>query len=93
MRYDDVNNNQLSSTTNRRTIRNRLAFGDVDETNMYAFADAKFDFGKFMVNPSLRFDLFEYNYIDRIQTLFSTQSQSASILTPNLNLIYSPNQK
>ena len=93
MRYDDINDNQLSFTTNRRSIRSRLAYGDVDETNMYAFADAKIDFGKFMVNPSLRFDLFEYNYNDRLQTLYNTQSQSASILTPNLNFIYNPNQK
>lgn len=92
-RYDDIDNNQLSFTTNRRTIRERLAFGDIDETNMYAFADFKFDFGKFLINPSIRFDLFEYNYIDRLQTLYSTQSSSSSIATPNLNLIYNPNNK
>ncbi|MEM9548958.1 MAG: TonB-dependent receptor [Bacteroidota bacterium] len=90
MRYDDVNDNQLSFTTNRKAIRERLAFGNVDETNMYAFADVKFDFGNFLINPSLRFDLFEFNYVDNLQTAYSTQSNSSGIVSPKLNLIYNP---
>jgi len=93
LRFDDIDNNQLSFTTNRTAIRDRLAFGDVDETNMYAFADAKFEFGNFLVNPGLRFDLFEYNYVDRLQTLYQTQSASSGIVSPKLNLIYNPNKK
>jgi len=90
MRYDDINDNQLSFTTNRKEIRERLAFGDIDETNMYGFADAKFEFGKFLLNPSVRFDIFEFNYVDQLQTLYSTQSQSSAIVTPNFNVIYNP---
>jgi len=92
-RYDDIDNNQLSFTSNRQLILNRLAYGNVDETNMFAFANLKFDFGSFLINPGVRFDLFEYNYVDKLQSLYSTQSSSSAIVTPNLNLIYNPNKK
>ncbi len=92
-RYDDIDNNQLSFTTNRKDIRERLAFGDVDETNMFAFANLKFDFGNFLINPGIRFDLFEYNYVDELQSLHKTQSNSSAIVTPNLNFIYNPDKK
>ena len=93
VRFDDINDNQLSFTTNRTAIRERLAFGDVDETNMFAYANVNIDFGKFLINPGIRLDLFEYNYVDRLQTQYATQSASSSIITPNLNLIYNPNAK
>ncbi len=91
-RYDDIDDNQLSFTSNRKLIRQRLAFGNIDETNMYAFANLKFDFGNFLINPGVRFDLFEYNYVDNLQNQYETQSNSSAIVTPNLNLIYNPSK-
>lgn len=93
LRYDDVDANQLSFTTNRTDLRQRLAFGDIDETNLYGFASAEFDFGKWLVNPSVRLDVFEYNYVDRLQTQYQTLSQGSAIVTPNLNIIYNPTNK
>lgn len=92
-RYDDINDNQLSFTTNRKTIRQRLSFGDVDETNMYAFANFKLDFGKFLINPGLRVDLFEFNYVDQLQSSYQTQSNSSAVFSPKLNLIYNPTSR
>jgi hypothetical protein len=91
-RYDDVNNNQLSFTTNRKEVRERLAFGDIDETNMFAYANLKFDFGNFLINPGIRLDLFEFNYVDKLQSLYETKSNSSAIVSPKLNLIYKPSK-
>lgn len=38
-RYDDVNDVQLSRTANRKTLLERLAYGNVDELNAYGFFD------------------------------------------------------
>ena len=38
-RYDDANDVQLSRTLNRQTILERLAFGNIDEVNGFAFAN------------------------------------------------------
>lgn len=92
LRYDDVDDNQLSYTTGRNTLRERLAFGDVDETNLYGYANLEFDFGQWMINPGIRLDHFEFNYVDRLQNNYETQSQSSVIATPNLNVIYNPNR-
>ena len=91
-RYDDIDNNQLSFTTNRETIRERLAFGNIDETNLYAFTSLKFDFGHWLINPGLRLDYFDFNYVDQLQNAYETQSQQSALLTPNLNIIYNPNR-
>lgn len=92
LRYDDVDDNQLSFTTNREMLRERLAFGNVDETNLYAFANIDFDFGKWLVNTSIRLDHFEFNYVDKMQSVYETQSENSTIVTPNLNVIYNPHR-
>ena len=92
MRYDDIDDNQLSFTTNREMLRQRLAYGNVDESNLYSFANVEFDFGNWLINPSVRIDHFEFNYIDRLQSTYETQSEKSTIVSPKLNIIYSPNR-
>ena len=93
LRHDVVEDNQLSSTLNRQTIRERFSFGNVHETNMFAFASTEFDFGQWLIVPGIRFDFFSFEYVDFLQTLYSTRSKNASIISPKLNLIYNPNQR
>ncbi len=92
LRHDEVEDNQLSSTLNRQFIRDRFSFGDVHETNMFAFASTEIDFGQWLIVPGIRFDFFSFEYVDLLQTLYSTRSKNASIVSPKLNLIYNPNQ-
>lgn len=90
LRYDDVNDNQLSRTRDRKVNLERLAFGDVDETNAFAFLNAEFDFGKWMINPALRFDVFSFDYINRLPGPYDSRSENKGILQPKLNIIYNP---
>ena len=90
-RYDDVNNNELARTVNRRTTLEQLAFGNVDETNFFGFADAQLDFGDFRVNAGLRVDAFNHNYNDGLPVAYSNVSEQAAIVSPKLNFIYNPN--
>ncbi len=89
-RYDDVDDNQLSRTLNRQTLLERLAFGDVDETNPYAFVSSTIGGKKWSLTPGLRIDYFTFNYVDRLDTLYSTQSQQQFIASPKLNFAYIP---
>lgn len=90
-RYDDVNNNELANTLNRKTTLNRNAFGDVDEVNTYGFLSAELNSGQFMFNPSLRLDYFKFDYVDQLQETYSTQSEQKAIVSPKFNVVYSPN--
>ncbi len=89
-RYDDVNEVELSHTTNRKTTLEQFALGDVDETNVYGFLDASFDFGDWLINAGLRVDAFDYQYRDNLQTAYTSLSEQKAIVLPKLNVIYNP---
>ncbi|WP_298516539.1 TonB-dependent receptor [uncultured Kordia sp.] len=88
LRKDQSNNNELSSTLNRRETLSNIQFGDVNETNLGAFINANLEFGKWTINPALRVDYFDFQYNDFLQTNYVTQSQNKAILSPKLNFLY-----
>lgn len=93
LRYDDVNDNQLAFTANRQTTIRPLALGDVDETNVFGFIDASFDFENWMINIGTRLDVFNFEYYDRLQTAYTNESQQKAILSPKFNVVYNPNNE
>ena len=90
LRNDVIDNNELSRTANRNETLENVSFGNVNETNAYAFADLTFDFGKLKITPAVRLDYFKYIYEDALVTPFSVQSETKSIVTPKLRLSYDP---
>lgn len=89
-RYDKVVDNQLSRTLNRQTLLERLAFGDVDETNAFSFISAEFKSGKFTFNPGVRLDYFNFDYVDKLSTEYSNLSEDKVTISPKFNTIYNP---
>jgi len=82
----------LSRTRNRREILERLAFGDVDEFNGYAFASLNYKTKEWSIIPGIRVDYFNFGYVDFLQPTFSSRQESDVIASPKLNAIYTPNQ-
>lgn len=93
LRYDDVNDVELSNTLNRKTTLNTLSLGDVDETNAYAGIDAKLDYSNWLINGGVRLDYFNFSYINRLSPLFDNQSVDKIRASPKLNIIYNPSSK
>ncbi|MDC6367676.1 MULTISPECIES: carboxypeptidase-like regulatory domain-containing protein [Flavobacteriaceae] len=91
-RYDNIDDNELSHTRNRQELLNRLAFGDVDETNTYAFAMADFKLGKFTLEPAIRMDYFKFDYINKMSGTYDSQSEEKVAFSPKFNTIYSLNE-
>jgi hypothetical protein len=89
-RYDNVDDNELSHTKNRQELLERLAYGDVDEVNTYAFAEATFSSGKFTFEPALRLDYFKFDYINKLSELYDSQSEEKLAFSPKFNTIYNP---
>ncbi|HKJ48725.1 MAG TPA: TonB-dependent receptor plug domain-containing protein [Christiangramia sp.] len=87
-RYDDSNNNELSRTKNRDELLERLAYGNVDETNLYGFLNTSFDLGKLKVNPALRLDYFNFDYENLITETYDNKSEDKLFLSPKLNFNY-----
>ena len=89
-RYDNVDDNELSHTLNRQELLERLAYGDVDEVNTYAFAGAAFKSGKFTFEPALRLDYFKFDYVNKLSELYDNRSEEKVAFSPKFNTIYSP---
>ncbi len=92
LRYDNIDGNTLARTLNRKTTLEELSLGDVDETNLFAYAKAEFDLGPLLVEPGLRVDYFNFNYVDNLQTLYNTQAEQKAFVSPKLNFIYNVNR-
>ncbi len=90
VRYDAVNNSQLNNTKNFSTIKGRLSFGDIYETNYYAFAGETISNEKWQINIGARFDGFNFQYIDYLQNGVK-QNARKSIVSPKLNIQYTLN--
>lgn len=93
LRYDNIDNNELSHTRNRRETLEQITLGDVDETNLYGFADAKINFGHWVLIPGARIDYFNFNYTDFLQGKYFNQEVTKSKISPKLNLLYNPNSQ
>ncbi|MEY8868874.1 TonB-dependent receptor [Meridianimaribacter flavus] len=88
LRHDIVNDIELSHTLNRKTTLEQLQLGDLNQTNVDAFVNAEFEFGKLKVAPALRLDYFKFLYNDKLQANYTTQSETKTILSPKLNFYY-----
>ncbi|WP_343329680.1 TonB-dependent receptor [Polaribacter staleyi] len=91
LRYDLINDIELSHTKNRSETLNQIQLGDVKQTNMFAFFNADFEVGKFKISPSVRLDYFKFLYNDRLNPAYETLSKSEAIVNPKLNFLYTQN--
>lgn len=92
-RYDDVNDVQLSRTQNRKTLLERLAYGNVDELNGYTFANLNFKKDRWTLNPGLRLDFLKFDYQDLISDTYQSQSENKLFLAPKLNAVFAASNK
>ncbi|WNB17207.1 TonB-dependent receptor [Marivirga arenosa] len=90
-RHDKSNGNELTRTVNRRTNLERLAFGDITESNAFAYINESWQINRLLINAGVRLDYFKFNYIDNLQTNFVRQSEQKSIISPKLNFNYQVN--
>jgi hypothetical protein len=93
LRYDNNDDVTLSRTRNREERLERLQFGDIDESNLFAFAAADLEWGNLLINPALRLDHFVFNYVDKLQTTYDRQEQRKTALSPKLNFLYTLGQR
>jgi outer membrane receptor for Fe3+-dicitrate len=92
VRYDDVNNVELSHTLNRKETLENIMLGDVNETNIYGFFNLELETGKLLINPSLRLDYLNFRYRDQLDSGTPSDHQDKAILSPKLNFLYNQNK-
>lgn len=86
LRYDASKGNELSRTIGRQTITERLAFGDVNEINLGVYLDETVRIGSALtLNAGLRFDQFQFMYVDKLQENYDRKIAAAHVISPKLN--------
>lgn len=92
-RYDDINEIQLSHTKNRNSILERLAFGNVDEFDVYSYFNLTYKKNKWTLNPGLRVDYFKFGYENLLTESYDYKSESKLFFGPKLNAIFAESPK
>jgi len=90
IRHDESDDNELSFTKNRKETIRQIQLGQINETNLSAFAAATINKGKWTFNPSLRYDYFDFQYNDDLAATYSTDDHTEGIFSPKLNILYNP---
>lgn len=91
-KYDDINNVQLSHTQNRQILLERLAYGNTDELNTYAFFDLTYKKNNWTINPGIRLDYFKFDYVNLLTETYDNKSEDKLFIGPKLNVLYAPSQ-
>jgi hypothetical protein len=88
LRYDDVSNIELSKAP-QRVFLAAIQKGSIREANAHAFISQHIDITeKLDINPSLRFDYFNFGYLNRLTAPAGWQYQNRGIISPKLNISY-----
>ena len=92
-RYDDINDNELSHTLQRKVTLSTSKLNDINQLNGFAFANVEYTIGKWMINPGVRIDYFDFMSVDQLTTTYSTEVETKTFIGPKLNVVYSPSDR
>ncbi|MGC4103649.1 TonB-dependent receptor [Ferruginibacter sp.] len=91
-----VRNNQTDGSKLAHVVKRQfldyIKYGDINETNGWAFSQQQITNGNWTIDAGLRFDYFHFKYFDRL-TSVQQPSQSKSIVSPKLNIQYNAGKK
>jgi outer membrane cobalamin receptor len=92
LRYDDVNNIELTRTKYRNINTKQIMLGDVNELNTAAYYSQKIAVNnKLDITGAIRLDYFTNKYNDKLAS--QILSSNSTIFCPKLNFNYQPNDK
>jgi len=88
LRQDNSIGNELSKTMNRTTTQFYFQQGDIFETNWSAYTDFELTRDRWSLNPSIRVDEFQFQYVDALQTTYQQHSKRKAVVSPKVKLGY-----
>ena len=92
-RMDDVSDIELAKAPNR-IFKESIQKGDIKEFNGYLYVNQDVELSnKWNLNASLRHDNFKFQYKDKLAGATAFSKKKRGIVSPKLNISYSPNQK
>lgn len=92
VRTDKITGSELSHTKNRAEVLEKLQYGDIHETNAFAYVEETINNNKWLINIGSRFDFFTFQYTDHLLNNV-TRKNAASVVSPKINLQYTINRQ
>lgn len=93
-RYDNSMDNELSRTRNRTVTTKQLSLGNINETNIFGYANQTlFLTPRLVLTAGLRFDYFIHDYEDKLDTLYNRKSISKYAFSPKAGIYYNFSDK
>lgn len=93
LRTDETKDTELSNTKNRTTTINRLKLGNISQKNYFTYINTDIELGNFTINPAIRFDYFEFSYLDKLAPKFKIDNEREVKISPKLNFLFAPHNK
>ena len=93
LRADETKDSELSNTKNRTTTLNQLKLGNINQKNYFSYINTNIELGHFTINSAVRFDYFQFSYLDKLTPTFKIDNEEKVKISPKLNFIFAPNQK
>jgi hypothetical protein len=91
LRKDATEGSSLSNAASRR-FTGYTRYGDISETNLYAYAQQRMVAGKWLIDAGIRLDQLSFRYLDRLSSV-QLDKQRQSVLSPKLNIQYTVSPK
>ncbi len=89
IRYDDIKDSELSHTAERKRIITPLSLGNIHQINMGAYISETLQLNqKLSLNASLRFDAFQFDYENELDTIYNRKVKEQHITSPKFTLQY-----
>lgn len=89
LRYDAINNIELSHTAQRKIVLDPLSLGQINQVNAGLYIDETYNITKrLVINAGARFDQFQFEYVNDLDSAYSRKVVSKNIVSPKLNLMY-----
>ncbi len=86
-RNDLIHNIALANTVQRRFLSYKT-FGDVQELNSYSYLNEMITYKKWILILGLRYDNIQFNWQNKLDSLYQNKEHTASILQPKVGLFY-----
>lgn len=93
LRADETKDSELANTKNRITTINQLKLGNINQKNYFSYINTDIELGNFTINPAIRFDYFQFSYLDKLAPKFQINNEEKVKISPKLNFLFAPNNK
>ncbi|MBL7962868.1 MAG: TonB-dependent receptor plug domain-containing protein [Flavobacteriales bacterium] len=91
-RADAIRDVELSRSFARQVTLEPIRLGDIDQSTLAGYVEARFGLGRLAISPSVRVDHFQFNYYDKLDSLYNNQVERQTIASPKLSFVYTQSE-